>query len=97
MTIQEILSLEKEIWKEQNLTLPEMIIRHGVTMGDLCRIARRANKDSALQTPEELQKELGNLITSSVRFCADLGFDPDVCVERSLECQRKFVRENPQT
>ena len=91
MTIQELLVIEREIWGEKRFSLPEILVRTGVTYGDLCRIARGEKKDTDL-TQDDLMKELGNLLASTVRFCDDLGLDPEACINRALTCHRAFVK-----
>jgi len=33
---------------------------------------------------------LGNTIFSTIRFCDDLGFDPEECIELAIKCQEEF-------
>lgn len=94
MPINDILAQERAIWGDEKLTLSQILVRLGVIYGDLCRWERNADRDQNSHTNEELQKELGNIITSTIRFCDDLGFDPVVCIERALRAQKKFVQEN---
>lgn len=97
MTLKELLVQGRAIWGETRLTLPEILIRLGVVFGDLCRVARGADKDLPQQTREELEKELGNIIASTVRWCDDLGFDPEVCVARAFTAQNAFKMHNRKT
>jgi len=41
-----------------------------------------------------LKKELGNMIFSNIRWCDDLGYDPEECIKIAIDCQEKFVKEN---
>jgi hypothetical protein len=91
MEIKQILSEERNIWPDK-LSLSEIIIRLGVVYGDICRYERNAPKDVDLHTREELVKEFGNLITSAIRWCDDLGLNPEECIEKALEAQRKFPK-----
>lgn len=84
------------IWGEEEdcLTLEQIIVRLGVTVGDLARIARNSEKDEATSTRDHLECEIGNVIFSCIRWCSHLGLDPVVCIERAMEAQRKFAQEN---
>lgn len=92
MEIKNLLKQSREIWGEQKLPLAQIIVRLGKVFGDLCRWERNAIKDQATHTDEELKKELGNLILCSVRFCDDLGYDPEDCIKIALDCQQKFQK-----
>ena len=74
------------------MKLPDILMSMGKVFGDLCRWGRNAKKDRAMHTDEELQKELGNMIVSTVRWCDDLGYDPEQCIERALKAQEKFEK-----
>jgi hypothetical protein len=39
----------------------------------------------------ELKKELGNVIFSAIRWCDDLGFDPEECIGLAIDAQAKFA------
>jgi hypothetical protein len=93
--VRDLLAHGRAIWGsdgEDKLTLSEIVIRLGVGFGDLCRMARGADKDP--RDGHELMKELGNVIFSVIRWCDDLGFDPVACVELAMEAQRKFAAAN---
>jgi hypothetical protein len=92
MEIKQLLKLGREIWGEERLSLSQVIVRMGKVFGDLCRWERNAKKDSEFCTDEELKKELGNIIFSTIRWCDDLGYDPEECIGLAIECQRKFER-----
>lgn len=77
MEIKELLKKSKEIWGEEKITLPQIIVRLGKVLGDICRWERNAPKDSATHTDADLKKEMGNLIFSSIKFCDELGYDPE--------------------
>lgn len=46
----------REIWKDQKLSLSEIIVRMGKVFGDICRWERNAPKDSSAHTDDELKK-----------------------------------------
>jgi hypothetical protein len=74
------------------LNLSQIIIRLGKIFGDLCRWERDAIKDKDKHTDDELKKEFGNLIFSSIRWCDDLGYDPEECLRLAIDCQKKFQK-----
>ena len=90
MEIKELLQDGQEIWGNEKLPLAQILVRMGKVYGDLCRWERNAEKDSDLHTSEELKKELGNIIFSTIRWCDDLQFDPEDCIRIAIECQRQF-------
>jgi hypothetical protein len=91
MEINELLSQARAIWGNQKLPLPEIIIRMGKVFGDLCRWARNAPKDSDTHNDFELKKELGNIIFSTIRWCDELGYDPEECIRIAEKVQRTSV------
>lgn len=92
MNTEEILKKEREIWGDKTLSLEEIIPRMGKVFGDICKYQRDALKDRAEHTDEELKKELGNMISSTIRWCDDLGFSPDECISLALDCQKNFKK-----
>lgn len=92
MDIKNLLKTGREIWGNDHLTLSQIIVHLGVGFGDLCRWERNASKDTANHTDEELKKELGNIIFSTIRWCDDLGYDPEECIKLAIECQKKFTK-----
>ncbi len=94
MEIKKLLKQAREIWGDERLTLSEIIVRMGKVFGDLCRWERDALKNRDTHTDEELKKELGNMIFSTIRWCDDLGYDPEECIEIAKQAQEKFVKEN---
>jgi len=95
MNIKKLLQTAREIWGDEKLTLPEIIIRLGKVYGDLCRYARNAPKDTQTHTDMELKKELGNIIFSTIRWINDLGFNPEDCIKLAIKTQIKYTIENP--
>ena len=92
MQIKELLNQGKEIWEGEKLPVNKIIVRFGKVFGDICRWERNEAKDKDFHTDEELMKELGNLIFSTIRWCDDLGYDPEECIKLAIECQRKFKK-----
>ena len=91
MEIKELLKTSREIWKDEKLSLAEIIVRMGKVFGDICRYERNAPKDRDSHTEYELKKEMGNIIFSTIRWCDDLGFDPQNCIRLAIGAQKDFV------
>lgn len=92
MEIKELSKQSREIWGEQKLSLSQIIVRMGKVFGDICRWERNAIKDQAIHNDEELKKELGNIIFSTIGWCDDLGYDPEECVNIAKKCQEEFKK-----
>lgn len=90
MEIKDLLQQSREIWGGERLNLGQIIVRMGKVFGDICRWERDAIKDKAIHNDEELKKELGNIIFSTIRWCDDLGYDPEDCIKAAVEAQKKF-------
>jgi hypothetical protein len=92
MEIKQLLQKSREIWGDEKLPLSQIIVRLGKVFGDICRYERNVPKDKALHTDQELKKELGNVIFSTIRWCEDLGYDPEECIDEAIKCQEKFKK-----
>jgi len=92
MTIAEILNQEQQIWNHQKLSLSQIIIRMGKVFGDICKYERN-EKPSDRLNDTEIKKEMGNMITSTIRWCDDLGYDPQDCINLALKAQKKYAQE----
>lgn len=90
MDIKTLLNKSREIWGDQKLNLSRIIVCMGKVFGDICRWERGAAKDKETQTEEELKKELGNMIFSTIRWCDDLGYDPEECINSAIKAQKDF-------
>jgi len=91
MDIKELLSSGRQIWGNRKLSLSQIIIRMGKVFGDICRYARD-EKETDAPTESELKKELGNIIFSTVRWCDDLGYDPQECIDIAIAAQRDYQK-----
>jgi hypothetical protein len=89
MNIQDLLEESRSIWGAQKLSIEEIIIRQGVAIGDIHRYARDKSEGKAVNE-DELKKELGNIIFSTIRWCDDLGFTPEECIELAKTAQRNY-------
>ena len=92
MEIKELSQQSREIWSDQKLNLSQIIVRMGKVFGDICRWERNAVKDKDVHTDDELKKELGNMIFCTIRWCDNLGYDPEECINLAIDCQRKFKK-----
>ena len=92
MEIKELLKIGRDIWGDDRCNLSQIIVRMGKVFGDICRWERNEKKDKGFHTDEELKKELGNIIFSTIRWCDDLGYDPEDCIKLAIECQKKYQK-----
>ncbi|MBU2456448.1 hypothetical protein KKB73_00825 [Patescibacteria group bacterium] len=92
MEVKKLLQLSRVIWGNQKLNLSQIIVRMGKVFGDICRWERDAIKDKNIHADSELKKELGNIIFSTIRWCDDLGYDPEECINIAIDCQKKFQK-----
>ncbi len=94
MTIQDLLKEGRTIWGDKPMTLEHITVAMGVVYGDVCRQAR-AKIERGEVDDQELQKELGNLLMSIVRWCNDLGYDPEKCIALARQSQLKYAEQLP--
>ncbi len=90
MDINTILKKQREIWWDEKLKLWEIIVVMWKVFWDICRRERNAPKDVDVHNDDELKKELWNIIISTVRWCDDLGYTPEECIEKAFLAQQKF-------
>jgi len=89
----------RQIWGESRHPLGEIVVRLMVGVGDLARLARDhvqlhlwSPDEDHLERRDELKKELGNIIFSTIRWCDDLGLDVMECLELAIEAQETFAQ-----
>lgn len=92
MEIKKLLKQARQIWGNQRFKLSQIIPCMGKVFGDICQWERNAKKDKKMHNRKELQKEMGNLIFSTIRWCDDLGFKPEECIKKAIESQKKFKK-----
>ncbi len=92
MEIKNLLKQSREIWGNEKLSLNKIIVLMGKVFGDICRFERNVLKDTDVHSDEDLKKELGNIIFSTIRWCDDLGYDPEECIKIAQEAQEKFEK-----
>ena len=83
-TIAGLLAQGRGIWGSRRMSVEKIVIALGVGYGDIARWVRDAKKDKLNHTDAELKKELGNIIFSTIRWCDDLGYDPEECIKIAL-------------
>lgn len=86
----------RQIWGVDRLTLPQIVLRLTVGVGDLARLSRDHRwigiPDALSETHvNELKKELGNVLFSTIRWIDDLGLDVLECLDLAIEAQEKFA------
>ncbi len=89
-TISQLLINARDIWGNDRMRLDQIVVRLMVGVGDLARVARDRNP-SIDNWNSEVKKELGNLIFSAIRWCDDLGFTPEECIDAAMVTQRRFA------
>lgn len=83
----------RQIWGETRHTLPEIVTRLMVGVGDLARLARDTNGDlNGGDRAQHVKKEFGNILFSTIRWIDDLGLDPIECLKLAIEAQEKFAQ-----
>lgn len=93
MNIDDIKTFGRSNWGDTPMSLAHIALAAETICGDIARQARNNIEGQAIDTPK-LKKELGNLISSTIRWCDDLGFDPKECIELSHEAQKRYIKEN---
>ncbi len=89
MDTKDLLAATRNIWGDEKLSLDEIIIRLNVVVGDISRIARDHTEKGEFDEVE-LKKELGNVIFSMIRWCSDLGYSPEECIELAKRAQYTY-------
>ena len=90
----ELVATGRQIWGSHRYRLDEIVVRLMVGVGDLARLTRAGEPrlaDARMEWANEVKKELGNVVVSTLRWCDDLGFDVTECVTLAIEAQRKFA------
>jgi hypothetical protein len=91
MEIKGLLLLSRRIWGEKKYGLSQAVILMGKVFGDICRYARNEKTTDAV-SEAELKKELGNMIFSTIRWCDDLGYDPEECIDLAITAQKEYQK-----
>jgi hypothetical protein len=92
MDLSDILLEERSIWGYDRMSLVEISTDLIVITGDIARQARHLLEGDRVVDKAEVQAELGNLITSSVRWLDDLELSTANALHMAFERQKKYVR-----
>ena len=90
MKLEDLLAQARDIWGSDVMTADEIAVAMGVVYGDICRVIRDESEKRQVDE-QELKKELGNMIFSSIRWADDLGFDAVECVSLATDSQKAYV------
>ena len=89
----------RQVWGTEPLPLSEMVLWLRLSTEVLARLSRdfpdRPMMASARDVDAgriELQRELGNIIFSTIRWIDDLGFDARECLDIAIKAQEKFAK-----
>ena len=93
MTLEDLLKKEREIWGNDKQAIEHIVICMGKTYGDISAQAR-AKIEQGKFDENELKKELGNMIASTVRWIDDLGFNIEECIDLALKSQQTYKTKN---
>lgn len=89
MDTAELLERARTIWGDKKLSLEEIAVLLNVISGDISRVARDKSEGRGIKETE-LKKELGNIIFSTIRWCDDLGYSHEECIQLAIEAQKKY-------
>jgi hypothetical protein len=92
MEIKDLQALARDIWQGKKCDLEQVVVRLGKVIGDICRYERNAKPSDRGEGGTGLEKELGNVIFSSICWCADLGYDPEECVKLAFAAQKRYPK-----
>jgi len=91
MNTKQLLDEERIIWGNRKQSLEHIVICMGKTYGDIAKEAR-SKLESGSVHETELKKELGNMISSTIRWIDDLGYGVDECIELALQSQKAYKK-----
>jgi len=99
LSVAGVLSAGRAIWGDERLGLSEVIVRLGVNVGKLCRVARNASKDyrgveADVARARDLELAMGHLIVSLIRWADDLDIDVEEAILQALFAQHDFAKKN---
>jgi hypothetical protein len=87
-----LLADARGIWGDRRMSLPEIAVALGVVHGDICRLARD-DQEGLPATRLDLERELGNLILSAIRWADDQHLGLSDCLHRAELAQRAYVEK----
>lgn len=89
--IRELLVEGRRIWGGPDYDPERIAVALGVVVGDIHRQVRSLQEANSWD-PQQVGKELGNLIFSTIRWCDDLGLNPEECILQAQAAQRSYAR-----
>lgn len=95
MTLSALLAEGRRIWGSPKLAPTHIVTCMGVVFGDIARCVRDLPHDNDWK--ENLKKEMGNMILSTIRWADDLGLDLSEIIKVALEAQEKKAQQVPRT
>jgi hypothetical protein len=95
MTVSEMLAEGRKIWGSPKLGPTHIVTYMGVVFGDIARCVRDLPHDNDWK--ENLKKEMGNMILSTIRWADDLGIDLSEAIAFALEAQENKAKQVPRS
>lgn len=93
MTLSEMLSEGRRIWGTPKLAPTHIVTCMGVVFGDIARCVRDIPHDE--HAMENLKKEMGNMILSTIRWADDLRMDVTEVVGLAVMAQEEKAKQRP--
>jgi hypothetical protein len=90
MDLHDWTAVATRIWGPEPTPLHDGILSVLIPLADIARQARTGLEGGQVDR-EELAKEYGNLILTTLRFIRDAGLDPDFCVRLAEDAQRRYA------
>lgn len=88
LTVAALVAEARTIWPTV-MTDQEIVVALTVTVGDVARQVRDTHEARPVD-PQELRKELGNVVLSTLRWMDDLNLDPAECIALAFASQRAY-------
>lgn len=85
----------RALWP-QKMSPEQILAALMVVVGDVARYMRDQAEGKPVNE-RELQKELGNLIFSTIRWCDDLGYSSYECLRLAQQAQHEYVAKQQRT
>ena len=89
-SIRDILAEGRRIWGDRSLSLGDALLHHAKVTGDLALLWRNRFQGHSIE-PADMEREVGNLIVSWIRWADDLGLDPVDCIRAALAAQEQYA------
>lgn len=90
-SVWDIIEMGQQIWGQDSFTgLSHVAVVLTKVVGDLSAQVR-AMHEGGSQSPAQVEKELGNLVTTSLRALAELRLSPEQALTRAFAAQQIYV------